>query len=86
MNNSSIQNINFETNHEGENHNEEKLSDMFSSDLKTININLEDSNTSNIDYKKLSLPKLRSVVTEKGLATDTSKLKKNELLKLLEVE
>jgi hypothetical protein len=57
-----------------------------SSDLKTININLEDSHSDSLDYKKLSLPKLRSIVSEKGLASDTSKLKKNELLKLLGVE
>ena len=57
-----------------------------SSDLKTININLEESQTENLDFKKLSLPKLRSIVSEKGLAGDTSKLKKNELLKLLGVE
>jgi hypothetical protein len=56
------------------------------SDLKTININLEETQSENIDFKKLSLPKLRSIVSEKGLANDTSKLKKNELLKLLGVE
>lgn len=56
------------------------------SDLKTISINLEDPHPDSLDYKKLSLPKLRSIVSEKGLATDASKLKKNELLKLLGVE
>jgi hypothetical protein len=59
-----------------------QILDLSSSDLKKININLEE----NIDYKKLSLAKLRNIVTEKGLAIDTSKMKKNELLKLLEVE
>jgi hypothetical protein len=34
----------------------------------------------------MALPKLRSVVTEKGLTSDASKLKKNELLKLLGIE
>jgi hypothetical protein len=53
-----------------------------SSDFKTISINLEES----LDYKKLSLPKLRSIVSEKGLSADSSKLKKNELLKLLGAE
>jgi hypothetical protein len=53
-----------------------------SADLKTISINLEES----VDYKKLSLPKLRSIVSEKGLSSDSSKLKKNELLKLLGAE
>jgi hypothetical protein len=62
--------------------------DISSSNFKTINIHLEDSNIENseIDYKKFSLPKLRSIVLEKGLSNDTSKLKKNELLKLLEIE
>lgn len=59
--------------------------DINSSDLKTINVNLEEHNE-NVDYKKTPLPKLRSIVEEKGLVKDASKLKKNELLKLLEVE
>jgi hypothetical protein len=53
------------------------------SDLKTININLEEQS---IDYKKLPLTKLRSIVAEKSLSSDASKLKKNELLKLLGAE
>ena len=62
-----------------------------SSDLKTISINLgeeQHQTESNIDYKKLQLPKLRSIVIEKGLALNTYafKLKKPELLKLLGVE
>jgi hypothetical protein len=36
-----------------------------------------------MDYKKLSLNKLKSIVVEKGLVADSSKLKKHELLKLL---
>jgi len=56
------------------------------STLKSININLEESNNESHDYKKLSLTKLRSIVVEKGLSTDTSKLKKQDLLKLLGVE
>jgi hypothetical protein len=55
-------------------------------DLKTININLDEIHTDSIDYKKLPLPKLRSIVTDKGLAEDASKLKKQELLKLLEID
>ena len=56
--------------------------------LKSINISsLDDLKTSeNVDYKKLSLTKLRSVVVEKGLVEDPSKLKKGELLKLLGAE
>jgi hypothetical protein len=57
-----------------------------SADLKTISINLEESHPDSLDYKKLSLPKLRSIVSEKGLSSDSSKLKKNELLKLLGAE
>ena len=56
------------------------------SDFKTISINLEESHADSLDYKKLSLPKLRSIVSEKGLSSDSSKLKKNELLKLLGAE
>jgi hypothetical protein len=68
---------------------EEKVNDdldISSSIFKSIKINLEDSYTDSLDYKKLPLPKLRSIVSEKGLVTDTSRLKKNELLKLLGVE
>ncbi len=36
------------------------------------------------DYKKLNLTQLKQLVVAKGLTTDTSKLKKHELLKLLE--
>ena len=57
-----------------------------SADFKTISINLEDPHSDSLDYKKLSLPKLRSIVSEKGLSSDASKLKKNELLKLLGAE
>jgi len=60
------------------------------SDLKTINISLEEGGeehgVESVDYKKLPLPKLRNIVTEKGLAADATKMKKNELLKLLESE
>jgi hypothetical protein len=56
-------------------------------DLKSINITLEETKSEqSIDYKKMALPKLRSVISEKGLSKDSSKLKKNELLKLLGVE
>ena len=55
------------------------------SNFKTITINLGDESHETIDYKKLQLPKLRSIAVEKGLVTNTeaSKLKKPELLKLL---
>ena len=69
-----------ESNPEEFNHEDEHV--FSSSDLKTININLEES----VDYKKLPLNKLRSIVIEKGLVTDASKFKKNELLKMLGIE
>jgi hypothetical protein len=53
----------------------------FSSELKTISIHLEEPV---IDYTKLSLIKLKSVVVDKGLTTNASKLKKSEILKLLQ--
>jgi len=59
--------------------------------IKAIDIsNLEDSQkeseSDSYDYKKMSLNKLRSVVVEKGLVSESSKLKKNDLLKLLSSE
>jgi hypothetical protein len=59
--------------------------------LKTISINLGDEETNkkeNIDYKKLQITKLRSIIVEKGLTSnaEASKLKKNEILKLLGAE
>jgi hypothetical protein len=57
------------------------------SGMKTITIDLEDNESEeSVDYKKLSLQKLKSVVVEKGLVPDASKLKKPELLKLLGIE
>jgi len=52
--------------------------------LKTINISNSSSSNENIDYKKMPLTKLREIVVERNLTTDSSKMKKNELLKLLE--
>lgn len=52
--------------------------------LKSIHMTLPTSE--NIDYKKLSLNKLRQIVSDKNLSSDLSKLKKPELLKLLGVE
>jgi len=62
---------------------------LVKSELKTISINLgEEPSSEHIDYKKLQLPKLRSIVVEKGLtsSSEAQKLKKPELLKLLGVE
>lgn len=67
-------------------HLEEKddLTDL--SILKTINIddNLENIQIDgSVDYKKLSVKELKTIAIEKGLANENTKLKKNELLKLL---
>jgi hypothetical protein len=55
---------------------------------ETIEINkLEESETNKEDinaYKKISLQQLKTLVISKGLATDVGKLKKNELIRLLE--
>ena len=66
---------------------EEKNDNIKSMDLKSINITLEETKPEQpLDYRKMAIPKLRSIVAEKGLSSDSSKLKKNELLKLLGVE
>jgi hypothetical protein len=59
-------------------------------DLDTLNFSLSNVNDKHlkvdldaVDYKKFSLNKLRSIVSEKGLVDDANKLKKPELLKLL---
>jgi len=71
----------------------EKL-EISSNDFKSININLEETNetnettnetTNDHDYKKLSLQKLRHMAQEKKIHADPFKLKRNELLKLLEI-
>ena len=66
--------------------NDTKDDNIKSMNLKSIHINLEETKSESMDYKKMALPKLRSVVTEKGLSNDASKLKKSELLKLLGFE
>ncbi len=62
-------------------------------EMKIFNINVD--NLTNLekvksvevtDYKKLSLAKLKSIVLEKGLVNDSSKMKKNDLLKILGCE
>ena len=66
---------------------QQNKSNVKSIDLKSISF--EENKTDeqeNIDYKKLSIPRLRTIVAEKKLILDSSKLKKNELLKLLGIE
>jgi len=77
---------NFDNQPSDQSNTDEHVENISTSDLKKINITLEETNSECLDYKKLPLPKLRNIVAEKGLTVDTSKLKKNELLKLLECE
>ena len=61
----------------------EQTEDLLAGDLRSISItDFEDTNKKT-DYKKLSINKLREVVIEKGIVADATKLKKNEILKLL---
>jgi hypothetical protein len=65
-----------------------ELKQLNTSDLefiKSINIsNLEESgDKNNIDYKKMSLNKLKEIAVAKGLVTENSKATKNAILKLL---
>jgi hypothetical protein len=56
-------------------------------DFKNITITdlgeAEDLHSSKLEYKKMSLNKLREVAVCKGVVADASKLKKNEILKML---
>ena len=54
-------------------------------DLSNISNNLEDSNNV-IDYKKMSLNKLKEIAISKGLIAENSKATKNAILKLLNHE
>jgi hypothetical protein len=62
----------------------ESLLDIDATLLKSIHMTFPTDE--NIDYKKLSLNKLRQIVSGKNLSSDSSKLKKQDLLKLLGVE
>jgi len=60
--------------------------------LKSVDINglvnnddndTHTTQTYSVDYKKMSVQKLRSIAIEKGIHVDVSKMKKNEILNLL---
>jgi hypothetical protein len=66
--------------------NNDFLNNISINELDTGNIHLEEMDGVHLhktEYKKMSLNKLRELVVNKGLVVDSSKLKKNELLKLL---
>ena len=62
----------------------EPVLDIDTNLLKSIHMSLPMNE--NIEYKKMSLGKLRQIVSDKNLSSDSSKLKKPELLKLLGLE
>jgi flagellar biosynthesis GTPase FlhF len=75
--------LNFTNNEHEHEHDHEHVNNILSSDLKSISItDLEEPNKKQ-EYKKMSINKLREVVVEKGIITEASKLKKQDLLKLL---
>jgi hypothetical protein len=66
--------------------NNDFLNNISIKELGTGNVHLEEMDDVHLhktEYKKMSLNKLRELVVNKGLVVDSSKLKKNELLKLL---
>lgn len=69
--------------------NTEEVDNLKVSKLEEVN-NLEenesnDSDSTNKDvYKKMTVPALKALVIQKGLTTETNKLKKNDLIDLLE--
>ena len=70
-----------------EQNNEATISEEDMSFLKHVSItDLGEEDINKPDYKKMSLNKLREVVVTKGLVAEASKLKKNDMLKLLDDE
>jgi hypothetical protein len=54
--------------------------------IDEIELKLNDSNDnteSSVDYSKMTLNKLREIIVHKGIVVDASKLKKNDILKML---
>jgi len=55
--------------------------------IKTIDIDVSTlEETTTIDYRKMSLNKLKSIAVNKGLITESDKVTKNALLKMLKAE
>ena len=61
---------------------EEDNNNLTSIEESNQDINIVKKETN--DYKKMSITKLKALVSEKGLSENISKLKKNELIQLLE--
>jgi hypothetical protein len=60
----------------------DKNEEFIEEDLSFLK-NISEDDDSKTDYKKMSVNKLRDIVVNKGLIHDASRLKKNEILKLL---
>jgi hypothetical protein len=80
----NVINFDAEKNELSENATQEKIINF----IKSIDIsNLEEhSDSGNIDYKKMSMAKLKSVAVAKGLIQENSKATKNAILKMLNFE
>ena len=64
-----------------------KISEKDMTFLKNVSItDLGEENANNVEYKKMPINKLKELVVSKGLVSDASKLKKNDILKLLDSE
>lgn len=63
-----------------------KIDDLLLDETTTPNVDsIELLDSDEVDYKKMSVGKLRSIASEKNGGEDYSKMKKTELLKILEV-
>ena len=54
--------------------------------LKSIHMSMTVEQETSTDYKKMSLQKLKNLVAERNLVSDSARLKKVDLLKLLGVD
>jgi hypothetical protein len=61
-----------------------KLDETMSHSLGSVVVSDETKKEKHLPYHKMLLPDLKALVITKGLVSDTSKLKKNDLIKLLE--
>jgi len=68
------------------NENDENKSPDIFKQLNISSLQIEEEILDKNNYKNLSIQKLRSIIIQKGLSNDASKLKKNDILKMLESE
>jgi hypothetical protein len=63
---------------------EEETFDIDESNEDKIDESADDEHLDTVNYKKMDISYLRTMVITRGLATDTKKMKKGDLIKLLE--